>query len=268
MSALVAIGGAINPRNPRALREFLRLAGAETARILILPQASALADTAAYYEKVFLSLGAHSVSSLKVTCRAEAEEPARLQALEQASGVFIAGGNQMRLTALFDGTQALAALKTAFHAGTVVGGTSAGAAILSSISLAYGKSGPTPRAGMVQLMPGFGLTERVIFDQHFRQRDRLGRLLYAVMAAPGRIGMGVDEDTAAIWQEDARLTVCGSGAVTLVMATPLSRNALPEAEVPAPAAFSHFNLHVLTDGCVFDRLSGEVTMPDRPLLAE
>ncbi|GAB4483055.1 MAG: cyanophycinase [Anaerolineales bacterium] len=268
MTTLVAIGGAINHKNPLVLREFLRLAGGADAQILILPQASALADTGEFYEKTFRELGARSAATLKVASRAEAEEPARLKAIRQASGIFIAGGNQMRLTALFDGTTALAALKQAFSGGTVVGGTSAGAAILASVSIAYGRGGPAPRAGMAQFLPGFGLSERVIFDQHFRQRDRLGRLLYAVACAPGRIGIGVDEDSAAIWQDDARLTVAGSGGVTLVMADSLSRSSASECESPAPVAFSHFHLHVLTAGCVFDRLSGEVILPAAPLLRE
>jgi len=268
MTTLIAIGGAINPKNPQVLRDFVRRAGGTNAQIVILPQASALADTGDYYEHLFLELGAQNAQTLKATPRAECDSAERRAVLRAATGVFIAGGNQMRLMSALDGTALLADLLAAYQRGVIVGGTSAGAAILTGVMVAYGKGGATPRAGMAQFLPGFGFSQRVIFDQHFRQRDRLGRLLYAIAAAPGRIGLGVDEDTAAIWEDDARLMVAGSGGVTVVMAAPASETDLAEAAHHAPTAFSHVLLHVLTAGCTFDRLSGAVRLVPKILLSE
>jgi cyanophycinase len=268
MKTLMAMGGALNHKKPVVLREFVRRAGGTEARIVILPQASALEDTGQYYEELFRELGAAEAISIGFRQRSEADSPERLAILRKASGIFIAGGNQMRLTALLGGAKFETELHQAYERGVIVGGTSAGAAILSRMMIAYGKSGSTPRAGIAQFLPGFGFSEKIIFDQHFRQRDRIGRLIYAVAASPGLLGVGVDEDTVAILVDDDEITVAGSGSVMILDGSQIAETDVAEIEKKAPIAVSGLNLHVLTDGCSYKLATRQTSIPSKVLLSE
>lgn len=268
MKTLMAMGGALKRNKPVVLREFVRRAGAEDARIVILPQASALEDTGQYYGEFFRELGAGQATAVEFRYRNDADLVENLALLKTASAVFIAGGNQMRLTALISGTKFEAELHQAYLRGALVGGTSAGAAILSRVMIAYGKGGPTPREGIAQFLQGFGFTEKIVFDQHFRQRDRFGRLAYAVAASPGLLGVGVDEDTAAILVDDDEITVAGSGSVTILDGSQIIETDVAEMEKKAPIAVSGLNLHILTAGCVYQVSTRRVSVPPKVLLSE
>jgi cyanophycinase len=129
--------------------------------------------------------------------RRDCQEPGRLERLEQATGIFFTGGNQLRLSTLLGGTPVAKLIRIQNANGVTVGGTSAGASILSEHMIAFGDEGSSVISGSVRLAPGLGLTNRFIIDQHFRQRDRLGRLLTALAYNPFAVGIGLDEDTAA-----------------------------------------------------------------------
>ena len=105
---------------------------------------------------------------------------------------------------------------------------------------------------MVTLAPGLGFTERAIIDQHFRQRDRLGRLLTALAYNPSKIGIGLDEDTAAFIDADEVLTVHGSGAITVVDPTDVSYTSMDSANPHDPVSVLGVRLHVLAAGARFD----------------
>ncbi len=253
MTVLMAIGGAMDLAHPAILHEFVRRAGGAGARIVILPQASALSDTGAFYVQKFLELGVtHPPVALDFRARTQSDDPAYLAAVREASGIFFTGGTQMRIAAVLGGTRLEAELLAAFRRGALVGGTSAGAAILSRVMLAYGRGGPTPRERIAQFTPGLGFTDRVLFDQHFRQRDRFGRLAYAVAAHPGLLGVGVDENTAAILENDRLLRVLGRNAVTIVDGQPVTATNIAEMSASRPVAVSGLGVHVLTEGCSFD----------------
>ena len=117
--------------------------------------------------------------------------------------------------------------------------------------IAHGAEGTTPKVGMVTLAPGFGLTNRVIIDQHFRQRDRLGRLLTALAYNPFAVGLGLDEDTAA-FIDGAKLTVVGKGAITLVDVAELEHSSLAETQEGKPVSLTNVRLHVLVHGGTYD----------------
>jgi cyanophycinase len=265
MKTLMAIGGAINRKNPAVLQEFVRRAGGDAAHIVILPQASALAETGAQYITDFQNLGTGSAAILEFQRRSETVTADHLRLLREATGIFITGGNQMRLSALFGGTSLEAEFHAAYERGCIIAGTSAGAAILSKTMIAYGKSGPTPRERIVQLVPGFGFTDKFIFDMHFRQRDRLGRLIYAITTYPGILGLGVDEDTAAIVEDEIAISVCGSGGVTIVDGSQISSSDVAEIEKGGPVAVSGLNVHVLTNDCCYNRETRAALIPEKKL---
>lgn len=269
MRTLVAIGGAINHKAPRILSEFIGCAGGKNASLVIIPQASAVVDTGDFYQTVFHELGVSQTAYI-IRCgeRSQADDAENLKAIRQASGIFIAGGNQMRLTSLFGGTRLEVELLEAYQRGAVLAGTSAGAAVLSKMMLSFGRSSPTPRRSLAQFTPGFGFTDKVLFDQHFRQRDRLGRLIYAVTTHPGLLGAGVDENTAAILEDDQILAVLGTGAVTIVDGRDITATDTAETEGHAPIAVAGLNVHVLTEGCRFDLEDRTAIIPKKTLLSE
>lgn len=215
---LLPIGGAEDKRAHKLiLSHFARLAGASTARIVVIPAASAFAaETGALYDDIFGGLGAAHVETLHIDQRRHANEHSIVARIEAATGIFITGGDQLKLMTLLGGTRLAHALRARFHEGMTIAGTSAGASALSRQMIAFGRSGATPSQRMVQLTSGLGLAESMIIDQHFRQRNRLGRLMTAVALNPGLIGVGVDEDTAFSIAPDGDCEVIGSGSVTIV----------------------------------------------------
>jgi cyanophycinase len=118
--------------------------------------------------------------------------------------------------------------------------------------IAFGEEGSTPRADMVALAPGLGLTRRVIIDQHFRERDRLGRLLAALAYNPSAIGIGLDEDTAAFLDADDVLEVAGTGAITIVDPTDVEYSSMDSSEQHDPVSIIGIHLHVLIEGGTYD----------------
>src|SRR5207249_3108785 len=135
---------------------------------------------------------------LRPETREEASDERAAAEVEQATGVFLTGGNQLRLSSVVVGTRLAEAITTAHRRGGVVAGTSAGASALAEHMMAFGASGATPKHRMAQVSVGLGLLRGVVVDQHFEQRTRLGRLLSVAAQSPSLIGLGLDEDTAAI----------------------------------------------------------------------
>jgi cyanophycinase len=201
MTTLMGIGGAVDFDEPVMFEEFIKRAGGTKANIVVLSQASSLAETGKEYCETFEKLGLKKKPvSLEFRARDEADKKSNLDAIRKATGIFIAGGTQVRLTSLMGGTKFERELIAAYQRSTVIAGTSAGTAVQSKVMIDYGRGGATPRERIAQFAPGFGFTDRIIFDQHFRQRDRLGRLVYAISMHPGALGVGVDENTAASWR--------------------------------------------------------------------
>ncbi|HEY3310205.1 MAG TPA: cyanophycinase [Anaerolineales bacterium] len=263
MRTLMAIGGAMDEENPALMREFIRRAGGDAARLVILPQASELAETGENYAARFRELGAGQVTVMDFHTREAAGTPQQVKLLRKASGIFITGGAQMRLAVLFGGTRLEPELMAAFQRGCLVGGTSAGAAILSKTMIANGRGGATPRDRMVQFSPGFGFSHHFIFDQHFRERDRLGRLIYAVSTNPGIVGVGIDENTAAVVEEDDVITVYGSGAVTIVDGSNISATDVAEVGRREAVAVAGLTVHVLTQKGTYRRKEHAAFLPGR-----
>lgn len=253
---IVPIGGAEEKDNdPAILRRFVALArdaGRGEADIVVIPTASQLRDTGARYERIFRELGAARVAAMDFDTRRDCEEPGRLERLRQASGVFMTGGNQLRLSTLVGGTSIAKTMRLMNAAGVPVAGTSAGAAFISEHMIAFGSEGATPVAGSVRLAPGLGLTNRFVIDQHFRQRDRLGRLLTALAYNPFAVGIGLDEDTAAFIGPDNTVHVEGSGGITVVDAAEVQFSSMDSVDEGRPVCLLGVKLHILTRGATFN----------------
>src|SRR5580658_795064 len=250
---MIPIGGAEEKEgSTQILSRFVQLAGGDDADIVIIPTASMLRSAGPRYERIFSDVGARRVVSLDFDTRRDAEEPGRLEQLRQASGVFFTGGNQLRLSTLVGGTAVAKAVRQMNAAGIPVAGTSAGAAFMCEHMIAFGDDGSTPIAGSVRLAPGLGLTNRIVIDQHFRQRDRLGRLLTALAYNPFAVGIGLDEDTAAFIAPDNTVHVEGSGGITVVDAADVQFSSMDSVNEGRTVCLVGVKLHILTQVATFN----------------
>ncbi len=248
---IIAIGGAEDKLLGRSiLRRFAELCGGEKGRVVVLSTASMDPETPERYIELFQGVGVDDVRVCNPLVRQDAD-PAVAQ-LDGATGVFITGGDQLRLSTILGGTAVARRLRRMNADGVHVGGTSAGAAFLSEHMIAFGKEGGTPIAGQATLAAGLGLTNRVMIDQHFRQRDRMGRLLSALAYNPFAIGIGLDEDTAGFIGPDDVMEVVGSGGITVVDAAQIEHSAMATTPEGRPVELIGLRLHMLVHGSRFD----------------
>jgi cyanophycinase len=250
---IVPIGGGEEKENdPRILQRFVDLCGGAGADIVVIPTASRLADTGARYERIFAGLGAGRASALEFEARSDCEDADKLERLADATGIFFTGGNQLSLSTILGGTPVARLVRARNADGVHVAGTSAGAAFISEHMIAFGEDGPSPVAGSARLAPGLGLTNRLIIDQHFRQRDRMGRLLTALAYNPFAVGIGLDEDTAAFIRPDDVIEVEGSGGITLVDASGIEFSSMDMVDEGDPVCMLGIRLHLLVAGASYD----------------
>jgi cyanophycinase len=256
---VIVIGGAEDKLRERViLSRFVQLAGGDGARIVVVSTASSLGDAATeLYRQVFGRIGARDVTGLRPETREEANDPRTGEAINEATGIFLTGGNQLRLSSVIGGTALGDAILEAHRRGVVVAGTSAGASAVATHMMAFGSSGATPKHRMAQVSVGLGLLDGVVVDQHFEQRTRLGRLLAFVAQSPSLIGLGLDEDTAAIIDANDVLEVLGRGSVTIVDGSEVITDAF-ESMGHKPMMVSNVRIHSLPSGYRFDLQAKQV----------
>jgi len=214
---LLIIGGAEDKEGDcKILREFLRCAGGTKAHIVIMTAATSLpGEVGDNYIRVFERLGAEDVRVLDTQTPEDANNPEYLEAIEQASGIFFTGGDQARIISCLKDTKLDAAMHKRYSEGIIIGGTSAGAAMMPDMMIIEGDSETNPRVEVVAMGPGMGFLPNVVIDQHFAQRGRLGRLVTALLLQPAVLGFGIDENTAILVSGD-ELEVIGENAVTVI----------------------------------------------------
>jgi cyanophycinase len=203
------------------------------------------------YARAFQDMNIGGLVELYVEARAEANDPEKLKMLDEAAGVFFTGGDQLRITSQIGDSGIEAKIRRLFERGGVVAGTSAGSAAMSETMIVGGASASTYRMGDLHMAPGMGLVRDVIIDQHFAERGRFGRLLGAVAHNPRVLGLGIDEDTAAMVEGD-EFRVIGSGAVYVVDGTGVSYCNVAEAQAESALSMHDVRVHVLSSGDGFD----------------
>ncbi len=226
---LFIIGGGERPDS--LMTKYLALGGGTAAKILIIPFASEdINDTGSYQEGQFKAMGCQEVSYINCV-KEEIDDEVNLARLDQVTAVFFSGGDQNKLTAYLAGTKFLEKIRTIYAEGAVIGGTSAGAAVMSKIMLT-GQEGldgtgsgdfKVIKSANVQTAEGFGFITSAIIDQHFIYRKRENRLISLVVENPGLKGIGIDEATAIIVSPDGTCTVTGQSAVMVLENDRMSR---------------------------------------------
>lgn len=251
---LVLIGGNEDLDDERiVINKVYQLFGGKESRIVILPTASATPEkSGALYKEVFEELGCSSVSVLNIQSRADAADRKVNQELKNATGVFITGGDQLRLTKIVGGSCLHHNLDQIYQSGAVIAGTSAGASVMSSTMIVRGREEDPPSLAAVSMAPGLELVEEIVIDQHFDQRGRIGRLLAAVGHNPHITGLGIDEDTAAVINHQGMMQIVGRYAVTIVDGKDLIFSNITEDNRDLSLAMSGITLHVLPQGYKYD----------------
>ena len=265
---LLIIGGAEDKlRQRQILARFVSLAGGADARIVVISTASSLGDEATeLYQHLFRSMGVTDVRGLRPLVREDADDRRTIEQVNDATGIFMTGGNQLRLSSVIGGTGLGRALIERHRHGAIIAGTSAGASAISSHMVAFGTSGASPKQRMTQMSAGLGLLPGVVIDQHFEQRNRFGRLMALIAQSPALLGIGVDEDTAALVTPTGVLEVIGKGSVTILDPAKIQTDAY-EVKRHRPIMVSGVVLHSLPSGYRFDIRKRRLLPPLRPVTA-
>ena len=252
---VIIIGGAEDKTGDRTiLKAFFESAGGKDAKIGIIPCASREPTLVGnrYYE-IFTSMGAKQVQVLDIRYRSECDEERWLNMLRDCSGIFITGGDQLRLYDLIGGTRLMADIKQGLENGKiVVAGTSAGAAIMGEDMIAGGSSGESPNQSLVDLTQGLGIVPELLVDQHFHNRNRMARLLSAIAAHPDRLGVGIDEDTSIALTGNGSFEVIGKGAITIVDPGDMTHTSYHSNGETAPISLHNLKVHILRQGDHYD----------------
>ncbi|MBW4681344.1 MAG: cyanophycinase [Microcoleus vaginatus WJT46-NPBG5] len=250
---LVIIGGAEDKEGEcKILREFVRRAGGVKAKIAVMTAATSLPrEVGDNYVRVFERLGAEDVRVVNTERREDATDSSYLEVIENCTAVFFTGGDQARITELLKGTELDAAIHKRYAEGIVVGGTSAGAAMMPDEMIIEGDSETNPRVDVVAMGPGMGFLPGIVVDQHFAQRGRLGRLISALVQQPAVLGLGIDENTAIIVNGD-EFEVVGEGAVTVIDETEKTHDNIDGLLKDEALAVCGAKLHILPHGYRFN----------------
>ncbi|MBW3628306.1 MAG: cyanophycinase [Gemmatimonadetes bacterium] len=261
---LLVIGGAEDPDEDRMeiLPYFVEMAGGKQARIVVCSSPSENPEEKVrVYRKLFEKIGVAEVIDAPISSRVEAADPELVAAVERATAVFFTGGDQLRLTALVAGTPFGECVRERlFHDGLVVGGTSAGAAAMSSTMVIGGPSDGTVRRQDVDLAPGLNYWSDAVVDTHFNQRGRVNRSLTIFAHNPQILGIGIDENTAVDVVPGRGFTVVGAGAVT-VFDGRVSHTSAPDAADGDVLAVIDSKVHVLPAGYGLDLKTLRPTLP-------
>ena len=254
-TTIMVIGGAEDKvHGKEILQTFFNRAGGINAKIGVIPSASR--EPAAQgdrYRKVFENMGPVDIKIFDIRERHQAEDPIWLEYLEDCTGVFITGGDQLRLCALFAETPLMNNIRSRALKGKIVlAGTSAGAAIMGHHMIAGGGSGSSPNRSLVDLTNGLAILPKLIVDQHFHNRNRMARLLSAIATHPDKVGIGIDEDTCALFEVENKIQVMGKGTVTIIDPVDMSYTNAAKVGVEDPLSLSNLKVNILCHGDGYD----------------
>jgi cyanophycinase len=253
--AVMIIGGAEDKiQGKQILQTFFQRSGGDSARIAIIPSASREpAIIGNRYQTIFSDMGAKAIEVLDIQDRAQGEDRGWIEFVETCTGVFLTGGDQLRLCGLLADTSIMEIVRKRAQLGAItLAGTSAGAAVMGLQMIAGGGSGESPNRALVDMTVGLGIVPEVIVDQHFHNRNRMARLMSAIASHPDRLGIGIDEDTCALFENGGVFQVIGKGTVTVVDPGEVSYSNFPVVGSTEPLSIHNLRVHILSHGDRYD----------------
>lgn len=203
------------------------------------------------YIQAFGKLGC-KIGVIHIKKREDALNPEYLERIKNADGVMFTGGNQLRLSMIFGGTEFLQILLERYqNEKFVIAGTSAGAMAMSNTMIYQGSSTGALLKGEVKITTGLAFIKDVIIDSHFVTRGRFGRLAQAVASNPGCIGIGLGEDTAVVVKEGTKMEAIGSGLILIFDGHNIKHSNIADLEEGSPISIEHLIVHVMARGNLY-----------------
>ena len=254
-TAIMIIGGAEDKVHGREiLHNFFMRSGSTDAQIAIIPSASREpAVIGERYREIFTEMGAKRIEILDIQDRAQCEDPILQSYAESCTGVFMTGGDQLRLCGLLADTPLMTLIRQRSQRGEItLAGTSAGAAVMGHYMIAGGGSGESPNRSLVDITTGLGIIPELLVDQHFHNRNRMARLMSAIAGHPECFGIGIDEDTCSLFEGDGLLQVIGKGTVTVIDPKELTHTNLLHIGATDPLSIGNLRIHILVHGDRFN----------------
>lgn len=236
------------------LKTIVSLINNEAPRVEVITTASSIPDEVAEnYRDAFAKLGCSEVGHMRIRNREDASQPEYIERLEKCNCIMFSGGNQLRLSSIFGGTQFLDKLREKYQQENfLIAGTSAGAMAMSSTMIYEGNAAVANLKGEVKITTGLGLLQNVIIDTHFDKRGRFNRLAQGVAAQPGAIGIGLGEDTGVIVSEGHELKAIGSGSVVIIDGRNIEYNNIADIDFGKPISVENIIVHIMSKGDIYN----------------
>ncbi|MCR8559459.1 cyanophycinase [Mucilaginibacter sp. BJC16-A38] len=211
------------------------------------------------YTEAFNYLLANPIGVMDIRKREDASNPEYLERIRKCDVVMFSGGDQLRLSSIFGGTEFLQIMKSRYeNEHFVIAGTSAGAAAASTNMIYRGQSSKALIKGEVQITAGLGFIDSVIIDTHFVQRGRIGRLLYAVASNPGMLGIGLGEDAGLLITDGTMMEAIGSGMTILVNGRKMAETNIYDVEMGSPVSIKNMRVSVMSIFDKYDLLTNQL----------
>lgn len=236
------------------LKNIISLTGVTDPTVEVITTASSIPDEVAEnYVDAFSKLGCKKIGHLRIRDREDAAKAEYIERLKACDCIMFSGGNQLRLSSIFGGTEFLDILKQRLQdEHFVVGGTSAGAMAMSNTMIYEGSADKAHLKGEVKITTGLGFLQNVIIDSHFDKRGRFNRLAQAVAANPGAIGIGLGEDTGVVVTEGHNLKAIGSGSVVIIDGKNIDYNNIADIRTGEPISVENITVHIMSSGDVYN----------------
>ena len=236
------------------LSKIINLIGDNEPCVEIITTASSIPDEVyENYKGAFEKLGVKNIGHLRIRNREDSANPELLQRLKNANCLMISGGNQLRLSSIFGGTDFIQILKEKYyHEHFVIGGSSAGAMAMSNTMIYEGNASLAHLKGEVRITTGMGLIQNVIIDTHFDKRGRFNRLAQAVAAYPGAIGIGLGENTGLIVKDGYHLRAIGLGTVVIIDGKNIDYNNIADIEFGSHISVENIIVHMMSAGDAYN----------------
>ncbi len=233
------------------LKRFINEVGGVEKRIEVITTASSIpVEVGENYLDAFGKIGCKNIGVIDIRKREDVFDEEFINRVKNADGIMFSGGDQLRLTSIFGGTEIYNVLHDRYfnEEGFVIAGTSAGAMAMSNTMIYQGKSELAHLKGEVKITTGLAFMGNVIIDSHFDKRGRFNRLAQAVASNPQCTGIGLGEDTGVIVTGGNSLEVVGSGAVVIVDGRDIRHTNITEVGMGEPIALDNLRVSIMVRG--------------------
>jgi cyanophycinase len=233
------------------LRRIVEEAGGPEIRIEVITTASMIPnEVGENYLNAFGKIGCTNIGLMPIRNRSDAMDPDYISRIKNCNVVMFSGGNQLRLSSTFGGTELLEITLNRYHEENdfIVAGTSAGAMAMSNTMIYEGNATTAHLKGEVKITTGLGFMDDVIFDSHFEKRGRFGRLAQSIASNPSAVGIGLGEDTGMLITGGNKMEAIGSGLVMIIDGHDIRHSNIADIPDGNPISIENIKVHFCEKG--------------------